>query len=352
MSRAWLITDTHLGIKNSSSEWFDIHEEFFYKWFIPLLKKEYKEGDILIHLGDVFDSRTSINLKVLNLSIKIFSDLSLIFKDGIHIICGNHDIFAKSSNEVNSLKPLNLIKNIKIYESPESIYINNKKLHLIPWFDLNKDVMNEIKNNLDSNAIFCHTDFKSVKFNKWVDTKDGVNLEEIQGIKRIYSGHLHYSQKKGPLNLLGCPYQLNRGDIDNKKGVTLLDLNTFDEIFYENTLSPIFLRIKYKDILAKKDLSFFNNNFVDLLIEKDDDPKIFIDENIELINNCRKFIVQPIFTDDGIVMDTFDFDDSGNVTLVDLMKKYIDNTSYDDTTKEKLYNSLIKIYNRVKEGIS
>ena len=76
--RAWLITDTHLGVRNSSQEWLQIMKEFFYDFFIPLVKKEKKPGDILIHCGDVFDSRHSLNLFVLNEAIQIFEDLSKI----------------------------------------------------------------------------------------------------------------------------------------------------------------------------------------------------------------------------------------------------------------------------------
>jgi len=124
--RVWFITDTHLGIRNNSEEWINIHRNYFYEWFIPLIKKNYQEGDILMHLGDVYDSRQSLNLKVLNLGIAIFEDLSDIFKDGIHIICGNHDIFGRSTNEINSLKSLKWIPGVKIYEEPESIQIGDK----------------------------------------------------------------------------------------------------------------------------------------------------------------------------------------------------------------------------------
>ena len=62
VKRAFIITDTHLGVRNNSNEWIDIHREFFFEWFIPLCRKNYRKGDCLVHLGDVFDSRQSLNL--------------------------------------------------------------------------------------------------------------------------------------------------------------------------------------------------------------------------------------------------------------------------------------------------
>jgi predicted MPP superfamily phosphohydrolase len=63
--------------------------------------KEYREGDVLIHLGDYYDSRQSVNLKVLNLGVDIAEKLSNRFRDGVHIIIGNHDIWGKTSNDIN-----------------------------------------------------------------------------------------------------------------------------------------------------------------------------------------------------------------------------------------------------------
>ena len=36
--RLWMITDTHLGVRNSSEEWIQIVRKYFFEWFIPLVK--------------------------------------------------------------------------------------------------------------------------------------------------------------------------------------------------------------------------------------------------------------------------------------------------------------------------
>ena len=133
--RLWMISDTHLGIRNSSEEWIEIMRKYFYEWFIPLVRKNYKPGDILLHLGDVYDSRQSINLKVLNLCVDIFGELSKIFNDGIFIIVGNHDIFNKDSNVINSLVSLKWIPNINIIEEPISIKFGKRSFLLNSQFN-------------------------------------------------------------------------------------------------------------------------------------------------------------------------------------------------------------------------
>ena len=43
----FLISDTHLGVRSNSLEWLLNIKNFFYEFYIPFLKKNMHEGDIL-----------------------------------------------------------------------------------------------------------------------------------------------------------------------------------------------------------------------------------------------------------------------------------------------------------------
>ena len=45
--RIWMVSDSHLGCRSNSVLWLKIIEDYFFEFFIPLLKKEYKKGDTL-----------------------------------------------------------------------------------------------------------------------------------------------------------------------------------------------------------------------------------------------------------------------------------------------------------------
>ena len=77
--RAFIISDTHLGYKNNSNEWLDIQKSYFNDFLVPLISKNKKDGDVLIHCGDVFDSRTAIGIFTLNYAVEIFEKLSNMF---------------------------------------------------------------------------------------------------------------------------------------------------------------------------------------------------------------------------------------------------------------------------------
>ncbi len=80
MSKIILIGDSHisLGYPNKTDHWFKVHQEYFEKFLIPLLMKEVKDGDIIIHLGDLFDNRNVIPINLLNYAMDVVVKISKI----------------------------------------------------------------------------------------------------------------------------------------------------------------------------------------------------------------------------------------------------------------------------------
>jgi DNA repair exonuclease SbcCD nuclease subunit len=103
-NKAIIISDTHLGARSNSAEWLTTMTDWFREDFIPRAKELYEPGTVLIHTGDVFDNRQSINLMVLHEGMSLFEELGQIF-DAIYIIAGNHDVMKKTSNDISSPTP-------------------------------------------------------------------------------------------------------------------------------------------------------------------------------------------------------------------------------------------------------
>ena len=59
-----IITDTHYGARKGSKYLHDYFELFYQNVFFPALKEHGVEA--VIHMGDAFDSRKSIDIKVLS----------------------------------------------------------------------------------------------------------------------------------------------------------------------------------------------------------------------------------------------------------------------------------------------
>jgi DNA repair exonuclease SbcCD nuclease subunit len=342
--RIFLISDTHLGVRTNSREWMDTIEDYFKNEFIPLIKREFRPGDVLVHCGDVFDSRQSINLYVLNKAIQIFEEIHSIIP--IYMLVGNHDIFMKYSNEINSLKVFKHIPGIHIFEEPVLAQLGPKRALFIPWKDSSEEIVNVVK-EYDADIMFCHTDIKGMSFNKFVKIDEGTEAENLSKFQRVYSGHIHYAQKFKNVRMLGCPYELTRSDSGNTKNVWLLDLETDEETCFTNHRSPKFVKYKLEWVLEQtmeKLQELFHNNFVDILVTPQMSLKFPFAMFAERLKGYRRInpIItenQEVITEDGEVIEQYE-----EIVLSRLIEKHIESLSYSDNIKEKLKQVSGKIY--------
>ena len=250
MGRIWLITDTHFGLKGDNEEWLNDYVGYFKDTVIPFMRKEYRDGDILVHCGDVFDNRATVGLNTLTDVIYLFEDFASIFKD-IRITVGNHDSMKKSSNDVSSVNILKDIPNIKIYYEPEVETICGKTILFNPWIeDLEKE--KRLLQSVDVDYIFGHLSVGGSQTCSKVGVKmkltAGVSVSDFKNAQ-VYAGHIHIKQDMKNVHYLGNPYHKDRGDIGNPKGITILDIETGKTEFIENTYSPRYMKESIYDIL-------------------------------------------------------------------------------------------------------
>ena len=85
-------------------------------------------------MGDIFDSRKSIDLQSLEWSKRVvFEPLK---KNNVYAIVGNHDCYYKNTNDVNS--PELLLRNypnINVYSKATEIELNGFKILMLPWIN-------------------------------------------------------------------------------------------------------------------------------------------------------------------------------------------------------------------------
>jgi len=350
--RIFFITDTHLGIRNNSELWIEIQSDYFFNWYIPKVKSLWRPGDLLVHLGDVFDSRQSLNLKVLNLGIRVFEELSNIFVDGIFIIAGNHDCFGKNDTQINSINFLKWIPNTNIYIEPISLKMGNKTIFMMPWRK-DHDVEGELLNKIPKHDyLFCHTDISGMKHNKYANVPHGISYKKLDNFERVYSGHIHYAQNYGKVRMLGSPYELTRADADNTKHFLVLDLETGEETYYKNDFSPKFIRVPLVEVFNKTPIELedrFRNNFVDVMIQsKISQPQLDVitqmiktQRDIKYVTESKKGEQE---TDNENILYRVD---GKNFSIVDIMDQYVEGLEENKTEKERIKKTLKSLYTRV-----
>ena len=350
VKRVWVLGDLHFGVRANSIEWLEIQQEFFEKVFIPTLEKEVQPGDVLVQVGDVFDNRQSVNLRILHYSIELFERLGKILP--VHVICGNHDIWAKKSNEVSSIDTLKWIPNVQVYKKTKTYKWGDKNVLLMPW---RRDTAHEVETlakHPSTNIVFCHSEVSGVALNSKVKNHHGIDIDSYNNYAAVYSGHIHYRQQKGKLRLVGTPYELTRSDSGNKKGWDLVDLSTMEEKFFQNTVSPRFLKFNLKSLYMTPLGDFrkqIENNFVDLYVPATIATSSALSKLINKVQKNSRKIDPNIYEDDDLIdKDLYDMDQIEdlykNYNIMHLCNLYIDGLGHDDEMKQKLKSRLKVIH--------
>ena len=127
-----IITDTHYGARKGSKHLHDYFEKFYADVFFPTLEKE--GVTTVVHMGDIFDSRKSIDYQSLEWAKRVVFDPLKKYK--VHAVIGNHDCYYKNTNEVNSPELLlQDYSNISTYSEASEIKIDNLNILLLPWIN-------------------------------------------------------------------------------------------------------------------------------------------------------------------------------------------------------------------------
>ena len=358
IKRIFMISDLHFGVRSNSLEWLKIQTEYFYNYFIPLVKQHRREGDACFILGDIFDSRQSINILVMNSCIQVFQELAKLFgEDGVYVMAGNHDCWTKDSAEVHSLVCLSGIPNVHVYNTAGSLKSPNSNIILLPW-GLQADEEKEFLESTSSDILFVHTDIKGARFNSKVRVEHGNGTDSYRRHKKVYGGHIHYRQSVSDfITLIGSPYQMTRTDIGNRKGVYLLDLETKEEIFIENYYSPEFISANFDSIIdmnrEELDLVFLNK-FVDLKVGKRWFEEVDIPSFALSFKTQRSIELQEVDDSESLELDEsldIDFFDEAtpNFDILTLTKELVSALEFDEETKNKIENKITLLYERISE---
>jgi hypothetical protein len=199
----------------------------------------------------------------------------------------------KSTNEVTSIDMLKYIPHVKVYYTPDVDVIDGKICFFNPWVE-NPDKEREYLSGINADYIFGHLEIGGSQ----MSNRSGVKIEFVGGIKpsdfknsQVYAGHIHIRQDNKNIHYVGNPYHKDRGDRENQKGITILDIKTGKTRFIENTVTPRYMKENIYDILnlTVGDLKErWKNNRVDLHIKSTDITKCNFDNLNTALDYCYR----------------------------------------------------------------
>lgn len=347
------LTDTHLGSRGGSS----IFRQLFREYYADVLFPYIKEHDIktLIHLGDFFDSRTSLTLHDIDYVMNEFIPLLEQYDVDLHIIAGNHDVAFRNTNRINSLSVFARCKNVHIHD--EQIHVietDGKNFVLCPWINNENqdDLMEQISFYMNDDHVLCgHLEIVgSLMYKNSKACEHGIEPVKFSKFNRVLSGHFHHPSIYGNIEYIGALFHYNWQDHGDWRGFTVYDPSTDQYEKVENEFC-LFTHLSYSDEL--KDLkhedleTLCKCQFVRVQIDESYDKV----ELKDLINNIEK--CQPIKVDviDNTITDDIKIDDSSESQETKEIHEYVDDALVDHPKKETLSKLFDSVYNIAKDNM-
>lgn len=312
MAKIVLITDTHAGMRNDNKALRNKQQAFFDEVFFPYIDDHNIRH--VVHLGDVFDRRKFVNFETL--AWWNYTFMSRLDSRNIkaHFIAGNHDVYYRSNNDVNSLKELytDTYKNMSFYwQNTVELTFDGCKVLLCPWLSPanSEQCLAEIEAS-SAQVLMGHFEIAGYQMQRGQLCDHGLDSNIFSKFHSVLSGHFHSKSVGRNITYLGAPYQMTWADYGEKKGFHVFDTETLELEFIENPHNS-FIKLKYEDSdlsfddVANFDVSNLKDTFIKIVLVNKTNGFIF-DRFVDRINSGGPADVKIV--DDNKYLDNLDIE--------------------------------------------
>ena len=338
-----IITDTHYGCKKGSKYIHDYFELFYNNVFFPALKEHNVET--VIHMGDAFDSRKSIDYQSLEWSKRVvFEPLK---KYDVHMIIGNHDTYYKNTNSINSPQLLlQTYSNIKTYSEPTEINVGGLKVLLLPWINYeNEEKTLKMIQKTSSKVAMGHLECQGFRVNRQLVMEHGLDSNIFKNFTKVFSGHYHTRSNNGCVFYLGNPYEMYWTDVNDTRGFHIFDTETLEHTPINNPYK-LFYNIYYEDTPHQMfDATEYQNKIVKVIVRKKSKPKDFE----KFIDKLYSVGVQELkIIENFEIQESEDFKVDEDENTLSILNRYIDDSEF-DFDKSVIKNILQDLYQQASQ---
>lgn len=353
-----IITDTHWGARGNNIPMMDRFAQFYDDIFYP--KIDELGVDTILHLGDLMHNRSNVNYLVAQQMVDSFLVPAKKRGMSVHVIAGNHDVFYRNTNRVNSLERLvgNNFEDVHIhFNEPVELKLDGCKIMLVPW--LSKDNYSASMARMQSTSaqiLMGHFEINGFEMTKGYLCDHGLDAKLFHRFDSVYSGHFHHPSSGANITYLGAPYEMDWGDYGGRRGFHIFDTDTRKMEFIANPYK-MFNIIQYSDEdmsmedVANFDVTSLKNSFVKLVVVNKTTPAILdaLIDSIEGVGPAQFRLVEDPSVMGGSVISTGDeaenFSSIGKA--IDDYIKAAKTTNIDrnmlDTKVKELYNRALNI---------
>lgn len=334
------ISDIHFGVRGSNPFFLEQYDRYFEEQFFPYLRSN-QISDVFI-LGDFWESRKALTVPALNQALKFLNRLA---EENIRvkILYGNHDVFYKNTNTLNSIDWIGRYPNIEICEETLEFEVDGCRFAMVSWIcaDNRERIENFIKNT-DATILLGHFEIQKFEMLKGIYCEIGYQSKDFAKFKKVFSGHFHVHSSDGRVVYLGNPFQTQWGDLGVKKGFVVFDTTTSDYEFVENT-KTLYNEIVY-DPSDPPNPSVYSQQIVRLILPETYDIHA-LNQYTESISKMTQSLE---FRDNAPDVTEYDLDE--DLTLIELIDQCL-GTVKNVQDPEVLKERFIAIYQEALEKL-
>ena len=331
-----IFSDLHLGVYGNSEKWHDTALKWT-DWIINELNQK-KIKDILF-LGDFFDNRTEISVQTIHIASQIIEKFK---KFNLFMIIGNHDAYYKNRSDVHSLGLVRGYDNITLIDKNLEFEAFNKRFLMVPW-----------NNNIPDSSydyIFGHFEIQTFKMNNYTVCNHGLNPLHMlsNATNAIFSGHFHNRNskkyKEGNIHYVGSCFPLDFSDEANVKGYHILDVESGALDFFENEVSPRFVKT-YISKIKSLDVDSIKNNIVKLVVDEEvDDVKL--EKVTNLLNKLKPW---QLTIDYNVINKSLnDVESVDSINIKEMFDEFYEQLGLDEDQLERVKKINEKLYENNK----
>ena len=340
-----IITDTHYGARKGSKYLHDFFKKFYDDIFFPTLEKE--NIKTIIHMGDAFDNRRSIDIQSLEWSKSVVFDRIAALGIQLHMIVGNHDTYFKTTNSVNSvgllLKEYN---NINVYSEATEVKLDNLKVLFVPWINSeNEDKTRKLIQKSKSKCAMGHLELNGFRAHRGHVMEDGMGPDLFEKFIKVFSGHYHTRSDDGKIFYLGNPYEMYWNDVNDTRGFHIFDTETLEHVSINNPYK-LFYNVYYEDTNYRLfDVREYQDKIVKVIVKKKTEPKDF-ERFIDKLYSAGVQELKIVENFDIHENEEFEVDETENT--ISILNRYIDEAEFEGD-KSIIKGILQKIYSEACE---
>jgi len=347
-----LLNDTHCGVRNNNQMFAEYQGRFYNEVFFPYLDKHNIKN--IIHLGDYFDRRRDVNFYSLHKNYEHFIQPMIERDITMDLIVGNHDIYFKSTNELNSPEFLLKSDNINVYTDPITKEYDGLEIALLPWINSeNEEEVEEFLQLTTAPFVMSHLEVNGGMVGPGHFHGGGTPASWFERFEQVFSGHFHHKSTLGNIRYLGSQMEFTWNDFGDDKHFHVFDTETREIEAIKNPLK-MFHKVFYNDTnetlmtIKKKDFSPLKDTFVKVIVTDKNEPywfDVFIEEITKVCPADLKVVEDhsnlDVLNEDELVGEAED-------TLT-ILTKHIDSLNIDgdktklDTLMRSLYTESLDI---------